>query len=41
MANVKFIVGTYAEYAAIPKKDSSALYFIDGQLFKGDVAYTD
>ena len=41
MANVKFIVGSYAEYSALAAKDSNALYFVDGQIFKGDVAYTD
>lgn len=41
MANVKFIGGTYAQYAGLAVKDSNTLYFIDGQLFKGDVSYTD
>lgn len=41
MANVKFIGGTYAQYAGLAVKDSNTLYFIDGQLFKGEVSYTD
>lgn len=41
MANVKFIGGTYAQYAGLAVKDSNTLYFVDGQLFKGDVSYTD
>ena len=41
MANVKFLSGTYAQYSALPTKDANTLYFIDGQLFKGDVSYTD
>lgn len=41
MANVKFLSGTYAQYSALPVKDANTLYFIDGQIFKGDVAYTD
>ena len=41
MANVKFLSGTYAQYSALPVKDANTLYFVDGQLFKGDVAYTD
>ena len=39
--NVKFLSGTYAQYSALPVKDANTLYFVDGQLFKGDVAYTD
>ena len=41
MANVKFLSGTYAQYSALPAKDANTLYFIDGQIFKGDVSYTD
>ena len=41
MANVKFLSGTYAQYSALPVKDASTLYFIDGQIFKGDVSYSD
>lgn len=41
MANVKFLSGSYAQYSALPVKDANTLYFVDGQLFKGDVSYTD
>ena len=41
MANVKFLSGTYVQYSALPVKDANTLYFIDGQIFKGDVSYTD
>ena len=42
MANVKFLSGTYAQYSALPTKDPNTLYFVDGgQLFKGDVSYSD
>lgn len=41
MANVKFLSGSYAQYAALAVKDSNTLYFVDGQLFKGDISYTD
>ena len=41
MANVKFLSGTYAQYSALPTKDANTLYFIDGQIFKGDVSYSD
>ena len=41
MANVKFLTGSYAQYSALATKDTNTLYFVDGQLFKGDVAYTD
>ena len=41
MANVKFLSGSYAQYSALPTKDANTLYFIDGQIFKGDVSYTD
>ena len=39
--NVKFLSGSYAQYSALPAKDANTLYFIDGQIFKGDVSYTD
>ena len=39
--NVKFLSGTYAQYSALAVKDPNTLYFVDGQLFKGDVSYTD
>ena len=42
MANVKFLSGSYAQYSSLAVKDSNTLYFVDGgQLFKGDVSYTD
>lgn len=41
MANVKFLNGSYAAYKALETKDSNTLYFVEGQLFKGDVSYTD
>ena len=41
MANVKFLSGSYAQYSGLAVKDANTLYFVDGQLFKGDVAYTD
>ena len=39
--NVKFLSGSYAQYSGLAVKDANTLYFVDGQLFKGDVAYTD
>ena len=41
MADVLFKSGTYAQYASLETKDNNTIYFIDGQIFKGDVAYTD
>ena len=42
MPEVKILAGTYAEYVAIETKSDSALYFCDnGQLFKGEVPYSD
>ena len=42
MANVKFLSGSYAQYSSLAVKDPNTLYFVDGgQLFKGDVSYTD
>lgn len=41
MANVKFLSGSYAQYSTLAVKDANTLYFVDGQLFKGDVSYTD
>lgn len=40
-SNVKFLSGTYAQYSTLAVKDANTLYFIDGQIFKGDVSYTD
>lgn len=41
MANVKFLTGTYAQYKGLTAKDANTLYFVDGQLFKGETSYTD
>ena len=42
MPEVKILAGTYAEYVNIETKSDSALYFCDnGQLFKGEVPYSD
>ena len=41
MADVLFKSGTYAQYTGLASKDDNTLYFIDGQIFKGNVAYTD
>ena len=41
MANVKFLTGTYAQYKGLAAKDANTLYFIDGQLFKGETSYTN
>lgn len=41
MANVKFLSGTYSQYSALAVKDTNTLYFVDGQLFKGETSYTD
>ena len=41
MADVLFKSGTYAQYVGLASKDNNTIYFIDGQIFKGDVAYTD
>ena len=41
MANVKFLTGTYSQYSALAVKDANTLYFVDGQLFKGSVSYSD
>ena len=42
MANVKFLSGSYAQYSSLAVKDPNTLYFVDGgQLFKGDVSYSD
>lgn len=41
MANVKFLTGTYAQYKGLATKDANTLYFIEGQLFKGETSYTD
>ena len=39
--NVKFLSGSYAQYSSLAVKDPNTLYFVDGQLFKGDVTYSD
>ena len=41
MAKVKFLSGSYAQYSGLAVKDDNTIYFIDGQIFKGNVAYTD
>ena len=41
MADVLFKSGTYAPYVGLAAKDNNTIYFIDGQIFKGNVAYTD
>ena len=41
MANVKFLTGSYAQYVSLTQKSDDTLYFIDGQLFKGSVSYSD
>lgn len=41
MANVKFLTGTYAQYKGLAAKDANTLYFVDGQLFKGETSYTN
>ena len=41
MANVKFLSGSYAQYSSLAVKDANTLYFVDGQLFKGEVSYSD
>src|SRR5574344_1584106 len=42
MASVKFLSGTYSQYSALAVKDANTLYFVDnGQIFKGDVSYSD
>ena len=41
MANVKFLSGSYAQYSSLAVKDPNTLYFVDGQLFKGEVSYSD
>ena len=41
MADVLFKSGTYAQYVGLASKNDDTIYFIDGQIFKGDVAYTD
>lgn len=41
MANVKFLTGSYAQYVSLTQKSDDTIYFIDGQIFKGNVAYTD
>ena len=41
MANVLFKTGSYAQYVSLTQKSDDTIYFIDGQIFKGNVAYTD
>ena len=41
MASVKFLTGSYAQYVSLTQKSDDTIYFIDGQIFKGNVAYTD
>ena len=42
MANVSFKTGTYSQYSALAVKSDDTLYFLDnGQLFKGEVSYSD
>lgn len=41
MANVKFLTGSYAQYVNLTQKSDDTLYFIDGQIFKGSVSYSD
>ena len=41
MADVLFKSGTYAQYVGLAAKNDNTIYFIDGQIFKGNVAYTD
>ena len=40
-SNVKFLSGSYAQYSSLAVKDANTLYFVDGQLFKGEVSYSD
>lgn len=41
MASVKFLSGSYAQYVSLTQKSDDTLYFVDGQLFKGEVPYSD
>lgn len=42
MANVSFKTGTYAQYVSLTQKSDDTLYFLsNGQLFKGEVSYSD
>ena len=42
MANVKFLTGSYAQYVSLTQKSDDTLYFLsNGQLFKGEVSYSD
>ena len=41
-SNVKFLSGSFSQYSALAVKDANTLYFLDnGQLFKGEVSYSD
>lgn len=40
--NVKFLSGTYAQYVSLTQKSDDTLYFLsNGQLFKGEMSYSD
>ena len=41
MASVKFLSGSFSQYSALAVKDANTLYFVDGQIFKGDASYSD
>ena len=42
MASVKFLSGSYAQYVSLTQKSDDTLYFLsNGQLFKGEVSYSD
>ena len=42
MASVKFLSGTYAQYVSLTQKSDDTLYFLsNGQLYKGEVSYSD
>lgn len=41
MASVKFLTGSYAQYVSLTQKSDDTLYFVDGQIFKGSMSYSD
>ena len=42
MANVLFKTGSYAQYVSLTQKSDDTLYFLsNGQLYKGEVSYSD
>ena len=42
MANVSFKTGSYAQYVSLTQKSDDTLYFLsNGQLYKGEVSYSD